>query len=238
MRRELIYLFIALIVSSSIACESDLDRRIRIERERQEHAEQERIELEERSRREAALEKQLAQEAIEREKAEAQKAEEDRQRALQQVEVEKQRQIELEYGNANLRNGALPWRDCFGRNADCDSWGCSQVVVNTSSTNDVVVVIKQGERVKKHAYITAGKSYTFEMPNGYYQPFFYSGKGWYPEKEMDSRLCASLKGGFLKYENWSKDEIQHIDNTILTYTLQQLPNGNFTTKPSNQEEAL
>ena len=90
----------------------------------------------------------------------------------------------------------------------------------------------------KHAYVRAGSSYTFEMPNGTYQPFFYYGKGWDPNKLMPSNSCKSLKGGFLERESFDKDLPQRLENQTLTYTLQSVTNGNFQTIDSDSEEAF
>ena len=110
--------------------------------------------------------------------------------------------------------------------------------MNGPSGTDVVVLLKQNGVTKRHAYIPAGRSYTFYIPNGTWQPFFYYGKGWYPGKEMKSPSCASLKGGFLENEDWDKDSPQYLDNHILSYTLTTVVNGNFSTQNSSQSEAL
>lgn len=232
-------LTVVLIAASfTLCCESDLERRIRLEEERQERLVMEREQAEQHRLQEAAdLERKAAQEK-QRQLEEQQKAEELRRLQEQEAERARQQQILEDYGNHSIGHGAVPWRNCFGGNASCEAYGCSKIEVNASYDSDVMVVIKQGGRVKKHAYIQAGRSYTFEMPNGYYQPFFYSGRGWYPEKDMDSKLCATLKGGFIYSENWGKDDPQYLNNTILTYTLREMTDGNFSTRPSDESEAL
>jgi len=101
-----------------------------------------------------------------------------------------------------------------------------------------LVTIKRGEAVVRHAFIKAGRSYTFELPDGTYQPFFYYGKGWNPEKVMKQTDCGTLKGGFLTNENFGKDSPQVLSNNILGYELILQQNGNFSTRPSNANEAL
>ena len=91
--------------------------------------------------------------------------------------------------------------------------------MNGPSVLDVVVLLKQNGVTKRHAYIPAGNSYTFNIPNGTWQPFFYYGKGWYPEKEMNSPSCTSLEGGFLENEEWDKDLPDSIEDMVVTYTL-------------------
>ena len=101
-----------------------------------------------------------------------------------------------------------------------------------------MVTIKKSGAVVRHAYIRAANSYSFEVPNGTYQPFFYYGKGWYPEKFMKNTSCGALTGGFLTSEHFGKDEPQYLNNNILSYELILQQNGNFSTKPSNQDEAF
>lgn len=75
----------------------------------------------------------------------------------------------------------------------------------------------------------------FRFPNGVYQAFFYYGKGLNPEKEMKN---GTIKGGFMTNENFGKDQPQSLSNNQLTYELILQQNGNFSTQPSNPEEAL
>ena len=68
--------------------------------------------------------------------------------------------------------GSTPWENCFGKNASCDYYGCSAIKVRTSSTSPVVAIVKKYGKVIKHAYISAGSSYTFQVKDGTYQVFF------------------------------------------------------------------
>jgi hypothetical protein len=45
------------------------------------------------------------------------------------------------------------------------------------------VTVKQADKAVRYAYIKANSTFTFKMPNGEYQPFFYYGKGWHPTKK-------------------------------------------------------
>jgi carboxypeptidase C (cathepsin A) len=47
-----------------------------------------------------------------------------------------------------------------------------------------------------------------------------------------------LKGGFIAGESYGKDSPQRLSNNILEYELILQQNGNFSTKPSNAEEAF
>jgi hypothetical protein len=144
------------------------------------------------------------------------------------------KQIYDKYMSNSLHTGAMPYSKYYGRNASCEGDGCSQIKVKTSNS-DVVITIKKNGKVVRHAFIRAGDSYTFSFPNGTYQAFFYYGEGWYPEKEMKG---GKMKGGFISNEQFGKDDPQYLKNNVLTYELTVRQNGNFSTRPSNPEEAL
>lgn len=135
----------------------------------------------------------------------------------------------------SLSNGSQPYSKWYGRNRSCDEWGCSQIKVTAPTSSDVVVIIKRNNadgKVVRHAYICAGYTYSFEIPDGTYQVFFYYGSGWYPNKEMQ----GGVRGGFLKNEVFSKDSPQYLSNQVLTYVLQLQKSGNFSTKSSSASE--
>ena len=134
--------------------------------------------------------------------------------------------------------GATPWNNCFGKNASCEYVGCSDIKVNTSTSSPVIVIVKRYGKVLKHAYITANSSYTFQVPDGTYQVFFYYGKNWDRFKKMNSDECYSITGGFTSNESVSKDNPITIRGQIMTYTLTAVNYGNFSPKSSNLNEAL
>jgi len=167
---------------------------------------------------------------------ENQKFDEERKQA---EEIERKAQeLYNRYINNSLSQGATPYSSCFGGNKSCSTNGCSEIQVSVPKDSDVLVTIKSGNRVISHAYIKAGYTYTFELQNGTYQPFFYYGKGWNPEKEMSSESCNGLKGGFISEEIFGKDDTQELNNDVLTYSLVLQKSGNFSTKPSNELEAF
>lgn len=215
-------LFILIILLSFVlaSCESEEERQKRLAKK-----EQQRIELEERRKADEAKRAFiLEQERIE-----------------QEARLEKERQEKAlydKYINNSLITGSTPYSYCFGQNYSCSDWGCSQIKVRTPYNSDVLVTIKKGDKVVRHAYIKGGSSYTFEMPNGIYQPFFYYGKGWNPEKVMKQTDCGVLKGGFITNEVFGKDSPQNLSNNILEYELILQQSGNFSTRPSNANEAL
>ncbi|RIV31536.1 hypothetical protein D2V08_13910 [Flagellimonas lutimaris] len=209
------------------ACESEAERKQRLARE-----EQQRIELEEqRKMEEAERNLRLEQERMELERIEREKR--IAREALLKKERAERAQYEKYIGNS-LRTGATPYSKYYGMNSSCNEYGCSQIKVRTSNS-DVLVTIKKGGEVFRHAYINSGDSYTFSFPNGTYQTFFYYGKGWNPEKEMKG---GKIKGGFITNVSFGKDSPQILNNNILEYQLILQENGNFSTQPSNPEEAL
>ncbi|MDF1866879.1 MAG: hypothetical protein P1U70_18745 [Saprospiraceae bacterium] len=213
-----IFLFCFLMISSS--CESEVERK-----QREARKERQRIELEAQKRQEA---KEIA----------FQKEQEKIQLEARLERERKEKAIYDKYINNSLRTGATPYSYCFGRNRSCSDSGCSQIKVRTPSNSDVVVTIKKNGKVYRHAYIDAGSRYEFEFPNGTYQTFFYYGKGWNPDKVMKETDCGTLKGGFITDEHFGKDNPQSLRNNILEYELILQQNGNFSTRPSNSDEAF
>lgn len=227
--KQLAVLFLLIVSLSS--CESREAKQQRLAREEQRRIElrQERIE-QEKERARIAVERRLEERArLERE----QKAREEREARERELQA-----IYDKYGDYSLRTGSTPYSYCYGGNKSCSDYGCSEIKVISPRNSDVLVSIKQNNRVVRHAYIRAGSSYKFELPNGSYQPFFYYGKGWYPEKEMKQASCGTLKGGFLYGESFGKDDPQYLSNNVLTYELILQTNGNFSTRPSSASEAL
>jgi endonuclease YncB( thermonuclease family) len=147
-------------------------------------------------------------------------------------------ELSEKYIDNSLSTGSTPYSSLFGGNPACSEYGCSEIKVITPSNSDVLVTVKKNNRIFRHAYIKAGNSYTLQMPNGTYQAFFYYGKGWNPEKVMKQTPGGDIKGGFVAYEHFGKDEPQTLKNQSLTYELILQTNGNFSTKPSNADEAL
>lgn len=219
--RKIIYIFFLILFTLAIgACES-------------EKAKQERLESERKRRAELAIEDQR------RKEEEKRKATLDSLEREQRLEEErKEKAIYDKYINNSLRTGTTPYSYCYGSNKTCSNYGCSQISVRTPSNSDVIVTLKSNEKVVRHAFIKAGSTHTFEIPNGTYQPFFYYGKGWNPEKDMVSSTCSKLKGGFISNESFGKDNPQHLSNNILEYELILTQHGNFSTKPSNPQEAF
>lgn len=140
----------------------------------------------------------------------------------------------------SLRTGATPYSNCYGSSNYCSGYSCSQIKVKTSSGGvDVLVTVKNDYgKVVRHVYIKAGNSFTFDVADGRYQVFFYSGKGWNPNKKMTSSTCNYLRGGFVSNEYVTKDNYISLNGQIMTYELIFQVNGNFKPKPSSKSEAF
>lgn len=137
----------------------------------------------------------------------------------------------------SLANGSQPYAKYYGSNYSY-SWDRAAVKVNASAYSDVVVIVHYNNgqgRVAGHTYVRKGCSSTIYLPEDrYYQVFFYYGSGWYPKKEMS----GGVKGGFLEKESFSKDgsPMYLRSGEIVTYTLTQQVNGNFSTSGSSEYE--
>ena len=132
------------------------------------------------------------------------------------------------YVDNYLQTGSAPYssNSAYGDN--------STITVRTSSSdNDVVVIVKSYGEMVRNAYIQGGDSYTFNLPSGNYQVFFYGGKGWDPTKDMNG-----YQGGFVYQETFSKDEPIDLDGQRLEYELILQQNGNFQTKGSSENEVF
>lgn len=133
-------------------------------------------------------------------------------------------------GNYNrLETGDVPYKNHKARGR-----GKSEIKVKTSSVSqcDVVVIVKQQDKMVRNVYIQAGDSYTLAVPNGTFQVFFYYGRNWNPEKAMSTEYT----GGFMEDEDFQKDTETPIKNQILTYELILQRNGNLQTQQSGKQE--
>ncbi len=137
----------------------------------------------------------------------------------------------------SLYTGAKPYSDCYGSYNSCDYYGCSAIKIDNGGTDAIVLVKNNSGRVVRHAYIKSNKTYTFEVSDGSYKVFFYSGEGWNPTKVITKAPCR-LTGGFEFYENVTKDNYVTLKDNILTYQLKSVNYGNFRPKTSTMKEAF
>lgn len=135
---------------------------------------------------------------------------------------------DLPYLDNSLSTGEQPY-ECSSLRGDDSYIG---VKTSYNSECDVVVIVKCRNVIVRNAYIRAGDSYRFNLPNGYYQVFFYGGRGWNPNKTMPNGQA----GGFVANESYSKDEAIDLNYQGLDYELIPQHNGNFSTEQSNASE--
>ena len=128
-----------------------------------------------------------------------------------------------------LSTGALAYSDESSHSGNDSK---ISIITSSSSDCDVVVILKSGGVIVRNAYIEAGDSYSFSIPNGKYQVFFYEGRGWNPNKSMPN----GQMGGFVADESFSKDSPVSLHYEELTYKLILQTNGNFSKKRSSPSE--
>lgn len=215
-----------LLLGILFSCESVEEKERRLVKEENERIEREIEQDRQEQENSIRIEEEKRLKEIEEEKIRLEREEEERLEAIRLEEYNK-------YINNSLSTGATPYKKFYGGNSRCENYGCSQIKVITPSSSDVLVTIKQDEEVVRHAYIQKLSSYTFSLPNGNYQVFFYYGQGWNPNKLMAD---GAIKGGFIDSEIFSKDSPQLLNNNILEYELILQQNGNFSTKPSSEAE--
>ena len=216
---------VCLLLSLS-SCESDLERRIRLEQEAQ--IQRERAALEVRKAEEARfeaeqlrLEGEARLERIRIEQEEARLAEERRARLL----------------DSSLNTGSRPFSECWrsGWSGDCE------VKVTAAATHEVLVTVKRGDQdgpVVGHVYVAAGGTGKIQFASGTYQVFFSQGKGWDPDAVNPIRNCEE-PAWFVDFYGVSKDEPDfYPEGQTYTYKLQPVQQGNFRAEGSDPNEAF
>jgi hypothetical protein len=146
--------------------------------------------------------------------------------------------LEEQWKTNSLNNGSMPYAYCYGSSNGCGGYYCSKIEVINGGSDLITLVKNTGGKVLRHGYIKNGRSMTFNVPDGSYQVFFYSGTGWDPRKFISNTYCGIIKGGFVSGEESSKDDIIELEGNIMTYRLVMQQNGNFSTKPSSKSEAF
>jgi len=146
--------------------------------------------------------------------------------------------FEEQWESNSLYTGAMPYANCFGSSNSCDYYGCSRITVLTGNTDALVTIKDRSGDVVRHGYINAGHSFSFNLPDGTYQVFFYSGSGWNPNKVMSSTSCGNLRGGFVSNEDVTKVSSHTLYNNEWTIELILQENGNLQTQPSSKGEAF
>jgi hypothetical protein len=151
-------------------------------------------------------------------------------------DIEAQVLIE-QYKSNSLHTGATPYSKCYGSYNSCDSWNCSEIKIENSGLDVVVFIKNRSNAVVRHAYIKSEDEYTFNLPDGSYIVYFYSGSGWNPYKPLNSSNC-NLTGGFISNEATSRGDYENLMSQQLTYELRLQESGNFSPRSANLEDAL
>jgi hypothetical protein len=140
-----------------------------------------------------------------------------------------------QYKDYSLANGAMPYGYCYGR----ENSGNSSVRVNAGNSDVLVMIKNSKDMVVRHVFIQANNTFKLRMPNGKYTVYFYYGKGWNPKKKMKATYCGEVVGGFIYYEQLTKDpDMLLLFNDQMEYTLQTRSGGNFTPAPSSVDDAF
>lgn len=143
-----------------------------------------------------------------------------------------------QWRNNSLATGSMPYSYCYGSSNYCGGYYCSEIHVRAGGSDVLVTIKNASERVVRHGYIQSNTGMTFHVPDGSYQVFFYSGKGWNPDKFMANTSCGKLLGGFVSNESFSKGRYEEVTSAILTYELISQVNGNFSPSSSSAAEAF
>jgi hypothetical protein len=162
--------------------------------------------------------------------------------SINEIILKKAKPGEIDRGSPNtivkLSHGKNPYGYCYTSSTSCSS-NCSEIEVRANSSVGTIAIIKQDGELVSCAYIDKGRSFTFKLPSGTYEPFFYSGKGWSNKKYMKTTTqCGRLYGGFTSSVSVGKDTPQTLKNQILSYDLNTQFDGNFKTKSSDVSEAF
>lgn len=138
-----------------------------------------------------------------------------------------------EYRNNSLTTGAKPYASYLGK----AKTGQHRISFKTSGPSDYIVIVKRSsnDAYINHIYIKGGDNATLNVPSGTYDIYFYSGRGWNPNKQT-----GRFTGGFVENEVMQKDgpqafkvqEITKDDGTYISYqggqyTLYPVTNGNL-----------
>jgi hypothetical protein len=148
---------------------------------------------------------------------------------------------ESPYKGNQLRNGASPFDDCFGKGwYDGDAW---ILFKNDNKYDAVVCLVKVSTgRTIRNEYIRAGTDFKMtRVPTGTYYIKTYQGNDWNPTK---LNFCG-IKGAFESNVHCSKsdgsDDRIKIENnrhshSTWTITLYTVQNGNMESEPINESE--
>lgn len=138
---------------------------------------------------------------------------------------------ESQYENYQLATGSKPYSSVYGKGRTGENY----LDFNTSGNRDYVVIVKRygGSKVINHIYIRGGEHARLYLPDGEFSVYFYSGKGWNPNKPK-----GKVTGGFVDYESTQKDEPVSLYDQYCEYTLYPVQNGNLQLAGADDNETF
>ncbi|MCD8303485.1 MAG: hypothetical protein LUC86_01470 [Prevotellaceae bacterium] len=143
--------------------------------------------------------------------------------------IKRQPTEEEEWGNNQLSTGAKPYSSYLGREQTGDNY----LSFKTRGDCDYIIIVRRASDNKyiNHIYIRGGANAKMYLPDGHYYVYFYSGKGWNPNK-----MKGNLTGGFVSMESQEKDGPIDLVSAWCEYTLYPVSNGNLTLESANEDE--
>lgn len=135
------------------------------------------------------------------------------------------------YIDNSLETGSKPYSSQLGKART----GRNYLTFKTSGSTDFIIIVKRarGNKYVNHIYIKGGDNATIYLPNGRFNIYFYSGKGWNPYKQK-----GELTGGFVTWESLQKDGPIDLYSGYGEYTLYPVQNGNLQLKSANVDEVF
>jgi|GEM_PF-6988870 len=124
----------------------------------------------------------------------------------------------------------MPYESIYGQNM---VYAPNTIKVHAPSDRDLIVIVRDSylDNVVSHFYIAAGETNGAVIPNGTFQVYFYSGRGWDENKKMKSSRGDKVIGGFRYHESFGKDPktISFGDGKFdeVSYDLNKRRNGNM-----------
>ena len=137
---------------------------------------------------------------------------------------------EKTFVNKALPTGSKPYSDYY----PYEKCGSNKISFKTSKGCDYVIIVKDTcGMVVNHAYIKGGDTFMLGVPNGGFNVFFYTGRGWNPDLPIHD-----VYGRFTEHENLQKDGPIQLINRNVQYTLYPVVDGNLKLQQTSISDAF